>query len=257
MKILRPSTPVDPCLEAQRRVQGRGRAVADGQRAGHARAGRRGTGRSRGPRRRPPRVAAVDAARRALVGRAEGHPTVDVVALDPDDHGRRQRVGQADQRAVVEEGLLVAAGVGRLGEALVGVALRVLLELGSQALEGVGGDSAAPPRGRRWPPAGRSPCASAPASRRCSTLAGREMRRSPSSCQRSLHQLADPRRTAPGARRHGHQAKSTTTGAWSDGFSPLRAFRSMRTAPARAASGGVARTWSMRMPLPLWKLPAR
>jgi hypothetical protein len=120
-------------------VQGRGRAVADGQRAGHAGTAAEGLGRAEDLVEGGGDVAAVDAARRTLVRGPEGHPAVDVVVLDPDDHRRRQRVGQADQRAVVEERLLVTAGVGRLGEALIGVALRVLLELDGQALEGVGG----------------------------------------------------------------------------------------------------------------------
>jgi len=37
-------------------------------------------------------------------------------------------------------------------------------------------------------------------------------------------------------------------GAWSDGFKPLRALRSMRLDVHRAASGGDSRMWSMRIP---------
>src|SRR3989441_1031948 len=56
----------------------------------------------------------------------------------------------------------------------------------------------------------------------------------------------------------GHQSASVaTTGAWSEGFVPLRSSRSISTAWQRAASAGVSRMWSIRSPQPRWKAPAR
>ena len=52
-------------------------------------------------------------------------------------------------------------------------------------------------------------------------------------------------------------ARSTMTGAWSDGFSPLRAWRSIVANVARSATASVPSTRSMRMPRWLWKSPAR
>ena len=52
-------------------------------------------------------------------------------------------------------------------------------------------------------------------------------------------------------------SRSTTSGAWSDGPLPLRALRSMSAQRARSATEREPRTRSMRMPIPLWKLPAR
>src|SRR2546430_342479 len=49
----------------------------------------------------------------------------------------------------------------------------------------------------------------------------------------------------------GHQSASVaTTGAWSEGFVPLRSSRSISTAWQRAASAGVSRMWSIRSPQP-------
>jgi hypothetical protein len=47
------------------------------------------------------------------------------------------------------------------------------------------------------------------------------------------------------------------TGAWSEGFSPLRSSRSISTETHRLASGPVTRMWSMRMPQPRWNAPMR
>src|SRR2546428_277367 len=56
----------------------------------------------------------------------------------------------------------------------------------------------------------------------------------------------------------GHQSASVaTTGAWSEGFVPLRSSRSISTAWQRAASAGVSRMWSIRSPQPRRKAPAR
>ena len=52
-------------------------------------------------------------------------------------------------------------------------------------------------------------------------------------------------------------AKSTTTGAWSDGFCPLRASRSRNAPVARCTKSSLTRTRSMRSPRPWWKSPAR
>src|SRR5205809_488876 len=60
------------------------------------------------------------------------------------------------------------------------------------------------------------------------------------------------------ARDRAHQSASVaTTGAWSEGFVPLRSSRSISTERQRAASAGVTRIWSIRSPQPRWKAPAR
>ena len=57
--------------------------------------------------------------------------------------------------------------------------------------------------------------------------------------------------------------RSTTTGAWSLGAPPaalplgLRSVRSIVTCSSRSTSGRVPSIRSMRMPMPLWKLPPR
>lgn len=50
---------------------------------------------------------------------------------------------------------------------------------------------------------------------------------------------------------------SMNSGAWSEGFWPLRALRSMSPYRARSASTFVINTRSIRIPLCLWKFPAR
>ena len=60
---------------------------------------------------------------------------------------------------------------------------------------------------------------------------------------------SDPGRSQP--------ARSTYSGAWSDGSLPLRASRSRSAAVTRAATEREAYRWSMRIPRFLWKLPAR
>jgi hypothetical protein len=52
-------------------------------------------------------------------------------------------------------------------------------------------------------------------------------------------------------------AKSTTTGAWSDGFCPFRASRSRNDPVALCTRSSLTRTRSMRRPRPWWKSPAR
>ena len=52
-------------------------------------------------------------------------------------------------------------------------------------------------------------------------------------------------------------ARSTITGAWSDGDWPLRALRSITVHASRAATGAEPSTRSMRKPRPWWKSPAR
>ena len=51
--------------------------------------------------------------------------------------------------------------------------------------------------------------------------------------------------------------RSTTIGAWSDGPLPLRASRSTYASVIRAATGALASTRSIRMPLFWWNIPAR
>ncbi len=59
------------------------------------------------------------------------------------------------------------------------------------------------------------------------------------------------------ARRAGQSLRSTISGAWSEGPVPLRALRSTTAHVTRSATGGVASTWSIRMPRCWWKSPAR
>lgn len=63
--------------------------------------------------------------------------------------------------------------------------------------------------------------------------------------------------SAKGAGDHARSDSSTTTGAWSEGFWPFRASRSIETAPDRADSARLNSTRSIRIPLPWWKSPAR
>ncbi len=59
------------------------------------------------------------------------------------------------------------------------------------------------------------------------------------------------RRRCPERGRDGYaSAKSTTTGAWSEGFWPLRASRSMNAPEARSARSSLTRTRSIRIPRP-------
>lgn len=64
-------------------------------------------------------------------------------------------------------------------------------------------------------------------------------------------------RIRDGANRRQASPRSTTTGAWSDGFSPLRASRSTKAATARSAKTWLSRTRSIRIPRPWWKSPPR
>ena len=56
---------------------------------------------------------------------------------------------------------------------------------------------------------------------------------------------------------HATSSRSITRGAWSDGCLPLRALRSISDQRTRSANDGDPSTRSMRMPMPLWKFPAR
>ena len=199
-------------------------------------------------------VAAVHAPGRALVGRAEGGAATDDVAVEPELDRRRQRVGPSEHRAVVEE---------------------------------------PERRRRRWPPRRsprRSTCSvvgepSAAASTsaaaasmtslgalvctmRCSTTGSRRRRgtgrlaEAVGSVAASASMAGGPSGRRPGCRRlgrlaHATSSNSTTNGAWSEGCLPLRALRSMSAHGTRSASGAEPRTRSMRIPMPLWKLPAR
>src|SRR5262249_18484073 len=49
---------------------------------------------------------------------------------------------------------------------------------------------------------------------------------------------------------HQTSSRSTTTGAWSDGSLPFRAFRSITAQRTRSLNGADMRTRSMRMPRP-------
>ncbi len=55
----------------------------------------------------------------------------------------------------------------------------------------------------------------------------------------------------------GSYSNVAITGAWSEGFSPLRSSRSISTLTQRRANGALTRMWSMRMPQPRWNAPAR
>jgi len=55
----------------------------------------------------------------------------------------------------------------------------------------------------------------------------------------------------------GATSRSTITGAWSLGPLPLRACRSTQAARTRLATGAVASTRSIRIPMSWWNIPAR
>src|SRR5262249_58836479 len=109
---------IDAALEAQVGVERRRHEVAHAERAGEARVAaerlREAEHLVEGRR----DEAAVDAARWPLVGRAEAHAALGrALAGLREAHRGRERVREADQRALVEEGPDVA-GVRRLRAAL-------------------------------------------------------------------------------------------------------------------------------------------
>jgi hypothetical protein len=69
--------------------------------------------------------------------------------------------------------------------------------------------------------------------------------------------LVDGRSPHPVAGPGDSTSTSTTTGAWSEGFEPLRASRSMYASRTREASPAPRSTRSIRIPQPLWNMPAR
>src|SRR5439155_21043986 len=82
----------------------------------------------------------------------------------------------------------------------------------------------------------------------------------------SSHQRAPARRAAirrsadvqPASKGCPGWSRSMISGAWSEGMGlPLRASRSISAHTVRPATGRVTSRWSMRMPMFLWKLPAR
>ena len=77
---------------------------------------------------------AVQAAGRTLVGRAEGHGSIHLVAVRPERDGRCERIGETDQRTVVEEGADIAR-VGSLRETRRAHALRMCLQAPRVALQ--------------------------------------------------------------------------------------------------------------------------
>src|SRR5207249_2202774 len=82
----------------------------------------------------------------------------------------------------------------------------------------------------------------------------------------SSHQGAPARRAAirrsadvqPASKGCPGWSRSMISGAWSEGMGlPLRASRSISAHTVRPATGRVTSRWAMRMPMVLWKLPAR
>ncbi len=231
----------DPRREAQRRVQRGRRAVLDGERAGHPGPARRGTGPSRGPRRRPPpdsrrghsRAGPRRPRRTSPAPRCDRPPpgwspaatagwpsrSTGCGRRRPPGHHRRWPPRRSPRRCC-------PAGTGRTPR---------------PGARGSRRRGAAPPPGAEVATSRSITVRIWPARRRCSRCRGVRCS-SPISCQRSCRSSRISSVSSGGSSPIGHQAKSTTTGAWSEGFSPLRAFRSMRTAPTRAASGGVAST---------------
>ena len=80
------------------------------------------------------------------------------------------------------------------------------------------------------------------------------------------HEPRRGRQAPPGLHRVSHRsshqtstvagANSATSGAWSEGFEPLRALRSTTTQRSRSASGALASSRSIRIPQCLWNAPA-
>ena len=103
-QILRPSTSVEPALHHEGNPQRRGRAVVDAQVGGHAGHARQGLRGAQALVERGGHVPAVDTSGRALVRHAERDLGDRPVRFGAQLDGRRQRVGQADERAVVEHG---------------------------------------------------------------------------------------------------------------------------------------------------------
>ncbi len=208
-------------------------------------------------------VAAVHATGRALVGRAEDDLAVHRAVDLEQAHGRGQRVGLPDERAVLEHGVGIATGVGRLGEPLVeravgpvpskasatrasSSATSMIVSVGAAVATSRSMMMRIESASRRistrrdviWAGAGscQRPLSAARTSVSASAAAGR---RPPVRSVISPSWLPGP---DPSPRRRCHRSKSTMTGAWSLGCLPLRALRSMSTlVDARPAAPTPAR----------------
>ena len=185
-------------------------------------------------------VAAVHVPWGPFVRGAADNRSDDAVGLDLHAHGRRERVRQPHQRAVVERtgGVARWAGLGDPGEEMV---LRIRAEPGRDLLEVVGHAVEDLERSRRGDKA----------------LDHAAQRVGETSDLRSALRRLVRRKVRP---REGHRSsvsKSTINGAWSEGSLPFRALRSMSAHRDRSASGLLASMRSMRIPRCLWKLPAR
>jgi hypothetical protein len=256
--------------------------VVHGEPGGHARAPGERLGRSEHLVEGGGHVPSVHATRRALVRRAERGTGPHHVVLHPQLDRRRQGVGAAEHRAVVEERVRITAGEGRLPEALVQRAARERVEPVGQPLELVGrrgqllvGRGAAvepvddPPervaRAVQLRPAGRGHragelveevgprCRAGSGDARCgvagSVRVRGEVRHGAVVADRTLAVRAHPPSRPT--------STSTNTGAWSLGFWPLRALRSMSAQRTRSASDDESSTRSSRIPRCFGKLPAR